>query len=129
MSVTLKADFCKMFSLNFPSKFESYNLQHCQKNCRKSVFCVFLEQSLPLIIFGLLHCYEVALIKKFNKPSLQKIEIKIFKQKIFYKKLVQSQREKNSGILKIMSKLLTISKCLQLNCWQIQQLLAIVTLF
>ena len=58
--------------------------------------------------------------KKWNKD---------FQTKRFHKKLVQSQREQNSGIFrlnKIISKLLTISKCLQLNCYQIQQLLAIV---
>ena len=35
------------------------------------------------------------LARKFRKPLLQKSETKIFKQKIFRKKLVQSQREKN----------------------------------
>ena len=40
-----------MFSLNFSSKFESYNLQRCKKNCRKLVFCVFPEQLLPFIFF------------------------------------------------------------------------------
>ena len=49
----------------------------------------------------------------FNKPLLQKSETKIFKPKIFHKKLVQSIDRKNSGVLrliKIMSKLLKISK-------------------
>ena len=61
----------------------------------------------------------IALAKKFHKPLIQKCETKIFKQKRFHKKLVQSQPEKKLGILrlnKIMSKLLTIGKCLQLNC-------------
>ena len=73
--------------------------------------------------FGWLHCS----CKKVSTTT--KSETKIFKQKDFIKKLVQSQREQNSGIFrlnKIISKLLTISKCLQLNCYQIQQLLAIV---
>ena len=69
--------------------------------------------------------------KKYNKPILQKRETKIFKQRRFHKKLVQSQREKNLGVLRlnqIMPKLLTISKRLQFNCWQIQELPAIATL-
>ena len=121
--------FCKIFSLNVSSKFEPYNLQHCKKNCRKLDFCVFLEQLLPFIF---LWVATLLLQKSLINHYLQKSETNIFKQKRFLKKLVQSQQEKNSGILilnKIMSKLLTISKCLQLNCWQIQQLLAIVTLF
>ena len=49
---------------------------------------------------------------------MQKSETKIFKRKRFHKKLVQSQHKKNSGglILNQISKLLTISECLQLNC-------------
>ena len=100
-----------MFSLNFSSKFESYKLQHCKKNCLKLVFCVFLEQPVPFIY--------IALAKKFHNLLLQKCENKIFKQKRLYKKLVESKREKYSGILRLnemMSKLLTISTCLQLNC-------------
>ena len=37
-------------------------------------------------------------MKKYNKPLLLKGETKIFKQKIFYKKLVQCHRENNSGV-------------------------------
>ena len=47
---------------------------------------------------------------------------KDFRQKRLTNKLVLSQRERTSGILRlnqILSKLLTISKCLQLNCKQI----------
>ena len=44
-----KLSFALLFSLNLSRKFESYNLQHCKKNCRKLVFCVFSEQLLPLI--------------------------------------------------------------------------------
>ena len=130
-----------LFSLNLSSKsswwslvkmkFESYNFHYCKKNCCKLVFWVFSEQLLSHIIFKL-HCYEVTLVKKCNKPSLQKSETKIFDQKRFHKKLVPSQREKNSGVLRlnqIMPPLLTMSKCLQLNCWQIQLLFTIVTLF
>ena len=86
-----------MFSLNFSSKFESYNLQHCKKNCRKLVFCVFAEQLLSHIIFGRLQWYEVTLVKNYDKPLLQKSETKIFKQKSFHKKLFQSQRGKKLG--------------------------------
>ena len=41
--------------------------------------------------------------KKYNKPPLQKSETKIFKQIRFYKKLVQSQREKKRGRFEIKS--------------------------
>ena len=61
----------------------------------------------------------IVLGRKFQKPLLQKSETKISKPKVFRKTLVQSEREKKSGILrlnKIKSKLLTVSKCLQLNC-------------
>ena len=74
--------FARLFSLIFSSespwcspvslKFESYNLHHCKKKCCKLVFLVFTEQLLYQIIFGRLHCYEVALVKKCNKPLLQK---------------------------------------------------------
>ena len=50
------------------------------KNSHKLVFCVFPEQLLSHIIFGLLHWYEVTLIKRYNKPLLQKSETKILKQ-------------------------------------------------
>ena len=81
----------------------------------KLVFCVFPEKLLSQTIFEWLHCYAVTLAKKFNKPLLQKREIKIFKLKWFHKKLIQIQREKNSSFLRlnqIMYKLLTISTCL-----------------
>ena len=48
-------------------------------------------------MFGQLHYYEVTLIKKYNKPLLQKSETKVCKQKKFHKKLVQSQRAKKLG--------------------------------
>ena len=99
-------------------KFESYNFHYCKKNCCKLVFWVFSEQLLSHIIFKL-HCYEVTLVKKCNKPSLQKSETKIFDQKRFHKKLVPSQQEKMLGVLRlnqIMSALLIINKCLELNC-------------
>ena len=54
-----------------------------------------------------------------NKCPRQSPFSKIFNQKRFHKKLFQSQGEKNSGVLRlnqIKSKLLTIKKCLQLNC-------------
>ena len=52
-------------------------------------------------MFERLHYYEVILIKKYNKPLLQKSEAKVFKQKEIHKNLVQSQRaKKNSGVLR-----------------------------
>ena len=56
-----KLTFARLFSLKLSSKspwcspvrlkFESYNLQHCKKNCHKLVFCVFPEHLLYHIIF------------------------------------------------------------------------------
>ena len=97
-----------------------------QKNCRRLVFWVFSEQLLSHITFEPLHCYEVTLVKKYNKPLFQKSQTKTFDLKRLHKKLVPSQWEKHFGVLslnQIMSTLLTISKCSQLNCSQIQQLL------
>ena len=94
-------------------KLESYNLHHCEKNCRNLVLWVFPEQLASHIIFERLHCYEVTLVKKYHKALSQKSKTKIFDQKSFRKKLVPSQREKNSGVLRlnqIMFTLLTISK-------------------
>ena len=121
--------FVRLFSLKFssktpwcssvPWKFESCNLHHCKKNCPKLVFLVFTEQLLYQIIFGLLHCYEVTLVKKRNKPLLQKSETKVFDLKRFIKNLLKVSEKNNSGVSKInqiMSKLLTLSKRLQLNC-------------
>ena len=119
--------FGRLFSLNFsskspwcspvPLKFASYNLHHCKKNCCKLVFLVFTEQLLYQIIFGQLHCYEVTLVKKCNKPLLQKSETKVFDQKKIYKKTCWKSARKNnldvSGINQIMSKLLILSKRLQ----------------
>ena len=82
-------------------------------------FLCIPEQLLSQIIFGQLNCYEVTLVKKYNKPLLQKSETKFFKQKIFHKKLVQSQREKKTVVLRLnqmMPRLLTRSECLQSNC-------------
>ena len=64
--------------------------------------------------------------------KLQKSKTKIFDQNRFHEKLVQNQREINWGALRLnqkISKLLTTSKCLRLNCYQIQELLAIAALF
>ena len=87
--------FARLFSLSFsskspwcslvPLKFESYNLHQCKKNCCKLVFLVFTEQLHKKIIFGQLYCYEITLIKKCNKPLLQKSET-VFNQKQIYKK-------------------------------------------
>ena len=100
-------------------KFESYNLHHCKKSCRKSVIWLFPEQLPSHIIFEQLDCHEATLAKKYNEPLLQKSETKIFVQKRFSKKIVPSQREKNSDVLRlnqIMFLLVTLSKYLQLNC-------------
>ena len=53
------------------------------------------------MIFGPLHCYEVTPVKKCNKAPLQKSETKIFKQRRFHKKHVQSQREEELGRFEI----------------------------
>ena len=136
-----KLTFGRLFSLNLSSKspwqspvktkFESYNLHHCKRNCHKLVLWVFIEQLFSHIIFDWLHCSEVTLVKKY-KPSLQKKGTKIFDERRSTKKPVPSQREKNSGVLRlnqILSNLLTISKCLQLNFKKTQQLFAIVKCF
>ena len=68
----------------------------------------------------------------YDKPLLRKSETnetKIFDQKMFYKKLVQSLKEKILRLNLIMSKLLILSKCLQLNCLQIKQLFGIASLY
>ena len=121
--VTLKnLTFAKLL-LNFSSKspwcsplllkFESYNPHHCKNNCHKLFFLVFTEQLLYQIILGRLHCYEVTLIKKWNKPLLQKSERKAFDQKRFIKNLLKVS-EKNdlalSRINQIMSKVLILSE-------------------
>ena len=98
--------------------------------CRKLVFCL-----LPLHYCPSFFCSVATLFlaRKFHEPLLQN-ETKISKQKRFCKNLLkvsEKKTQKNSGIFrlnKIMFKLLAVGKCLQLNCWQIQQLLAIVTL-
>ena len=106
-----KLNFARLFSLNFSGKspwwgpfrlkFQSYNLQHCEKNCRKLLFWEFTEQ-LPLhTIFGWLHCYEVTLVKKCNKPLLQKRETKIIHQKQFIKNLLRVNKKNKLGILRI----------------------------
>ena len=118
-----KLNFARLFSLNFSGKspwcspfrlkFESYNLQHYKKNCRRLVFWEFTEQ-LPLhIIFGWLHCYEVTLVKKCNKPLLQKRETKIIHQKQFIKSLFKVNKKNKLDILiinQIMPKLPTLIK-------------------
>ena len=108
-----KLTFARFFFLNLSTKspwqslvkmkFESYNLHHCKKNSQKLVFWVFPEQLLSHIIFERLYSYEVTLVKKYNKPLLQKSETKIFDQKRFHKKLVPNQRGNNSGVLKVES--------------------------
>ena len=134
-------NFARLFSLNLPSKssswssvktkFEYYNLKYWKKNFRKLVLWVFIEQLLSHIIFESPHCYEATLVKlllqkkqknKTKMVTTAKKTNKDFRQKRLTNKLVLSQRERTSGILRlnqILSKLLTIRKCLQLNCKQI----------
>ena len=99
--------FARFFSLNLSSKsprqslvkmkFESYTLHRWKKNCRKLVFWVFPEQLLSHMIFERLHCCKVTLVKKYNKPLLQKSETKIFDQKRFIKDLFQVNQKKTSA--------------------------------
>ena len=61
----------------------------------------FLEQLLSHILFGLIPYYEVTLLKKYDKPLLQKSETEVFKQKKNHKKLVPSQQAKKLGRFEI----------------------------
>ena len=45
--------------------------------------------------------YEVNLIKKYEKPLLQKSETEVFKQKKIHRILVQSQQAKELGRFEI----------------------------
>ena len=110
-----KASWCIPVTI----KFESYNLLHCKKKCCKLIFCVLPEQLLSHIIFGQLQLYEVTLVKRYNKPLLKKVKQKCSYKKDFIKNLFKVNEKKNSAVLRlnqIMFKLLTMSKCLQLNC-------------
>ena len=73
----------------------------CKKNCRKLVFWVFQAQVLSHIIFERLHCYDVTLVKEYNKPLLQKSETKIFHKIRFHKKLIQSRCGEKLGRFQI----------------------------
>ena len=96
-----------------------------QKELPQVSFLVFTEQLLCYINFGRLHCYEVTLVKKYNKPLIQKSETKIFNRKRFIKNSFKVNEKSKSGVLRIiqMSNLL---KLIWLNCYQIQQLLALL---
>ena len=59
---------------------------------------VLPEQLLSYIIFEQLYCYEVTLVKKYNKPVLQKSETKISTKKRFIKILLKVNEKKNSGV-------------------------------
>ena len=109
-------------------KFESYNLHHCKKNGPKLVFWVFSEQLLYHITFELLYCYEVTLVKKYNKTLFSKSDIKIFDLKRFQKKLVSSQREKD-WCLEIKSNDAYIANNKQMFAVKLIANLAVVTLF
>ena len=92
-----------MFSLNFSSKAPWCSPVSCRKELQQvSFLCIFRTTTVPHI-FGAARCYKVTLVKKYNKPLLQKSETKIFKQKRFHKKLVQSQREKKLRRFEIKS--------------------------
>ena len=80
-----------MFSLNFSSKFEFYNFQHCEKELSEVSF-LYISRTTTALHF--LWAAILLLQKSFINHYLQKSETKIFKQKRFHKKLVQSQREK-----------------------------------
>ena len=75
--------------------------KHCKKNCCKLVFWVFQEQALSHIIFERLHCYDVTLVKEYNKPLLQKSETKIFDKIRFHEKHIQSQGGEKLGRFQI----------------------------
>ena len=80
----------------------------------EKVFSVFV--TLNSWLFGQLLCCEVTLVKKCNKPLLQKSETKVFDQKRFIKNLLKVSEKNNSGVSRInqiMSKLLILSKRLQ----------------
>ena len=122
-SIFKKLVFARLFSLNFLSRspwcstilleFESYNLQHCKKNCCKLVFWVFTEQlNYQLLAHTLL--------------------TKIFDKKSFIKDLLKVNQKSNSGVLginQIMSKLPTLRKRFQLTCQEIIAVVCIVTLY
>ena len=74
-----------------------------QKKLSRVSFWVFPEQVVSYIIFEQLYCYEVTLVKKYNKSLLQENETQIFDEKNFHKKLPQNQREKKLGRFEIKS--------------------------
>ena len=118
-----KLTFTRLFSLMYLSSIEIWVLQpppyHCKKNCCKLVFWVFTEQLLYQIVFGWLPSCEVTLVKKRHKPILQKSETKVFDQKRFIQNLFKANEKNDSGVLRInqiISKSLTLSESLQLNC-------------
>ena len=119
--VTLKnLTFAKLL-LNFSSKspwcsplllkFESYNPHHCKNNCHKFFFLVFTEQLLYQIILGRLHCYEVTLIKKWNKPLLQKRFIKNLSKVSEKNDLALSRINQIMSIVLILSERLPFWTC------------------
>ena len=100
--------FLRFSSLNFLSKYESYNLLHYKMNCCKLVFCVFPEQLLPLVLRGYIamkllllksfinHYYKIV-TERFSNKKVQNIETKIFKQKRFQKNLFKVTEKKRLG--------------------------------
>ena len=67
-------------------KFESGNLQLCKQKPAASQFAGYFQKT--YVVFEQLHCYEVTLVKKYNKPLLQTTETKN------NEKLAQRQQEK-----------------------------------
>ena len=75
--------------------FESYNIQHWNKNNHKFVFWVFPEQLLAHIIFERLHCYDITLVKKYNKTmTTKKVKERYSTKKNFIKIFSKSTRKK-----------------------------------
>ena len=99
-----------------PSSIKMWVLQPptFQKEMPKLIFLVFSEQLLFHVIFWRIHCSEVTPVKSMTNDIctwlLRKSETTIFDQKKFYKKLVESQENKQleARLNQVISKLLTL---------------------
>ena len=78
-----------MFSLNFSSKFESYNLQHWKKNCHKLLRISRTTTALQIFLGG-----YITLAKKFHKPLLKKAKQRLLNKKDFLKNLFKVNEKK-----------------------------------
>ena len=95
-----------------------------QNELRQVSFLCIPRTTTSLHLFGRLRCT----CKKVSWTTTKKMKQRFSNKNKIMKNLLKSRR-KSLGVLrlnKIMSNLLTISKYLQLNCYQIQQLPAIV---